>query len=115
MRISDWSSDVCSSDLMQAFGQLIADGADFLAIDAAMERFGWPMGPAYLNDVIGMDTAIHVSQIIAAGFPEHMKTRWQDPLRFLVAHKRYGQRTAERRGGQEWVSRGRARGSRGIY
>src|SRR3546814_18233665 len=57
-----------------------------------MERFGWPMGPAYLNDVIGMDTAIHVSQIIAAGFPEHMKTRWKDPLLVMVDHKRYGQK-----------------------
>src|SRR3546814_1499441 len=57
-----------------------------------MERFGWPMGPAYLNDVIGMDTAIQVSQIIAAGFPEHMKTRWQDPLLVMVDHKRYGQK-----------------------
>src|SRR3546814_19410788 len=39
-----------------------------------------------------MDTAIHVSQIIAAGFPEHMKTRWQDPLMVMVDHKRYGQK-----------------------
>src|SRR3546814_20690094 len=39
-----------------------------------------------------MDTAIHVSQIIAAGFPEHMKTRWQDPLLVMVDHKRYGQK-----------------------
>src|SRR3546814_8725582 len=57
-----------------------------------MERFGWRRGPAYLNYVIGMDTAIHVSQIIAAGFPEHMKTRWQDPLLVMVDHKRYGQK-----------------------
>lgn len=78
---------------MQAFGQLVADGADFVAIDAAMEAFGWPMGPAYLNDVIGMDTAIHVSQIIAAGFPQHMKANWQDALQVMVDHKRYGQKS----------------------
>jgi 3-hydroxyacyl-CoA dehydrogenase/enoyl-CoA hydratase/3-hydroxybutyryl-CoA epimerase/enoyl-CoA isomerase len=77
---------------MQAFGQLVADGADFQKIDAAMEKFGWPMGPAYLNDVIGMDTAIHVSQIIAAGFPEHMKTTWRDPLQVMVDNQRYGQK-----------------------
>ncbi|NGY04354.1 fatty acid oxidation complex subunit alpha FadB [Solimonas terrae] len=77
---------------MQAFGQLIADGADFVAIDAAMEKFGWPMGPAYLNDVIGMDTAIHVSQIIAAGHPQHMRTSWPDSLQVMVDHRRYGQK-----------------------
>jgi len=77
---------------MQAFGQLVAHGADFQKIDAAMEKFGWPMGPAYLNDVIGMDTAIHVSQIIAAGYPAHMATNWADPLQVMVDHKRYGQK-----------------------
>ena len=36
-----------------AFSRLIYDGADFRQIDKAMEKFGWPMGPAYLLDVIG--------------------------------------------------------------
>jgi 3-hydroxyacyl-CoA dehydrogenase len=40
------------------FHLLLRDGADFLAVDKAMERFGWPMGPAYLMDVVGMDTAV---------------------------------------------------------
>ncbi|MCI5105462.1 MAG: 3-hydroxyacyl-CoA dehydrogenase NAD-binding domain-containing protein, partial [Pseudomonadales bacterium] len=31
-----------------AFSRLIHDGADFRQIDKAMEKFGWPMGPAYL-------------------------------------------------------------------
>ena len=33
------------------FSGLLADGADFAAIDKVMEKqFGWPMGPAYLLD-----------------------------------------------------------------
>ncbi|MGT0149864.1 3-hydroxyacyl-CoA dehydrogenase NAD-binding domain-containing protein [Vibrio metschnikovii] len=36
-----------------------------------MERqFGWPMGPAYLLDVVGLDTAHHAQAVMAEGFPE---------------------------------------------
>ena len=38
------------------FHMLLRDGADFLAVDKVMEKFGWPMGPAYLMDVVGIDT-----------------------------------------------------------
>ena len=31
------------------FHMLLRDGADFQAVDKAMEKFGWPMGPAYLH------------------------------------------------------------------
>ena len=51
-----------------AFSRLIHDGADFRQIDKAMERFGWPMGPAYLLDVIGVDTAVHCQEVMATGF-----------------------------------------------
>ncbi|HEY0686721.1 MAG TPA: fatty acid oxidation complex subunit alpha FadB [Steroidobacter sp.] len=77
---------------MQAFGRLLADGADYLQIDAAMESFGWPMGPAYLNDVVGMDTGVHVAEIICAGFPERLRRSWKDPLQVMVAHGRLGQK-----------------------
>ena len=55
------------------FHLLLRDGADFLAIDKAMEKFGWPMGPAYLMDVVGMDTAVHAAAVMAEGFPDRMK------------------------------------------
>ena len=36
------------------FSQLVLEGADFTAVDKVMEKqFGWPMGPAYLLDVVG--------------------------------------------------------------
>ena len=54
------------------FNRLIADGGHVVAIDRAMERFGWPMGPAYLLDVIGMDTGKHAAAVMAEGFPERM-------------------------------------------
>ena len=38
-----------------------------------MEKFGWPMGPAYLLDVVGVDTADHCTGVMSAGFPTRMK------------------------------------------
>jgi 3-hydroxyacyl-CoA dehydrogenase / enoyl-CoA hydratase / 3-hydroxybutyryl-CoA epimerase / enoyl-CoA isomerase len=77
---------------MQAFGRLLADGVDYRRIDSVMEAFGWPMGPAYLNDVVGMDTGVHVAEIICAGFPERMSRTWKDPLQLMVDHGRLGQK-----------------------
>ena len=53
-----------------ALGKLIDEGVDYQFIDKVMEKqFGWPMGPAYLLDVIGIDTAKHAGSVMAAGFP----------------------------------------------
>ncbi|WP_302139072.1 fatty acid oxidation complex subunit alpha FadB [Halomonas alkalicola] len=54
------------------FSLLMAQGADFPRVDKVMEKFGWPMGPAYLLDVVGMDTAVHAGEVMAEGFPERM-------------------------------------------
>jgi len=54
------------------FSLLMAQGADFQRVDKVMEKFGWPMGPAYLLDVVGMDTAVHAGEVMAEGFPERM-------------------------------------------
>lgn len=78
---------------MNAFLRLIADGADFMAVDQAMEAFGWPMGPAYLEDVVGIDTGSHVNQVISAGYPERMPQFEDDALRVLARMKRFGQKT----------------------
>ena len=74
------------------FIKLIEDGADFVQIDRVMEAFGWPMGPAYLQDVIGMDTSSHVVDEITAGYPERMQVGKQHVLALMAEHKRYGQK-----------------------
>jgi len=48
---------------LNAFDKLVNDGADFLHIDKVMEGFGWPMGPAYLIDVVGTDVAVHGAEV----------------------------------------------------
>lgn len=75
------------------FSTLLADGADFTHIDQVMERqFGWPMGPAYLLDVVGIDTAHHARAVMAAGFPERMAHNGRDAVDLLFDHQRLGQK-----------------------
>ncbi|UTW03080.1 fatty acid oxidation complex subunit alpha FadB [Amphritea atlantica] len=55
-----------------AFNRLLINGVDFQRIDQVMEAFGWPMGPAYLADVVGIDTLVHADHVMQNGFPERM-------------------------------------------
>jgi 3-hydroxyacyl-CoA dehydrogenase/enoyl-CoA hydratase/3-hydroxybutyryl-CoA epimerase/enoyl-CoA isomerase len=75
-----------------AFSKLIRDGADFRKIDKAMERFGWPMGPAYLLDVVGIDTAVHCQKVMADGF-ERMVLDFESAIDKLYSQKNFGQKT----------------------
>jgi 3-hydroxyacyl-CoA dehydrogenase / enoyl-CoA hydratase / 3-hydroxybutyryl-CoA epimerase / enoyl-CoA isomerase len=77
------------------FHLLLRDGADFQAIDKAMERFGWPMGPAYLMDVVGMDTAVHAGAVMEEGFPDRMRKQWKTATQVLVENQRYGQKNGK--------------------
>ncbi|WP_075790822.1 fatty acid oxidation complex subunit alpha FadB [Massilia putida] len=74
------------------FVGLVRDGADFEQVDAAMEAFGWPMGPAYLQDVIGMDTASHVVEIIAAAHPGRMDAGANNAVSLMAGLGRFGQK-----------------------
>ncbi|MCP5161756.1 MAG: fatty acid oxidation complex subunit alpha FadB [Hahellaceae bacterium] len=72
---------------------LVRDGADFQAVDKVMERFGWPMGPAYLLDVVGMDTGKHAGDVMADGFPDRMKYDRKTAIDVMFEAGRYGQKT----------------------
>jgi 3-hydroxyacyl-CoA dehydrogenase / enoyl-CoA hydratase / 3-hydroxybutyryl-CoA epimerase / enoyl-CoA isomerase len=75
------------------FRLLLAEGQDPYRIDQVMERrFGWPMGPARLLDVIGLDTAHHAAQVMAQGFPERMAPDVEDPVAKLYAAGHLGQK-----------------------
>ncbi|GLP97686.1 fatty acid oxidation complex subunit alpha FadB [Paraferrimonas sedimenticola] len=75
------------------FNQLIADGAEIADIDKVMEKdFGWPMGPAYLMDVVGIDTAHHCQGVMAEGFPERMAKPEVDLIAAMFEANRYGQK-----------------------
>ncbi len=75
-----------------AFMGLVKRGVDFTAIDQAMERFGFPMGPAYLSDVVGIDTGVHAGKVMAAGFPDRMKQEFRTSHDVMFENERYGQK-----------------------
>jgi len=71
---------------------LIQEGADFVKIDKIAESFGWPMGPAYLQDVVGIDTSHHVGDVLAEGYPDRMARTFKTALDVMYDNKRYGQK-----------------------
>jgi len=67
------------------------EGVPLAVIDKAAVDFGMPMGPIELADVVGLDVATHVGEIIAAelGRPAPDLSR----LRELVAAKKLGRKS----------------------
>jgi 3-hydroxyacyl-CoA dehydrogenase/enoyl-CoA hydratase/3-hydroxybutyryl-CoA epimerase/enoyl-CoA isomerase len=77
------------------FDMLVRDGADFQAVDKVMEKFGWPMGPAYLLDVVGIDTGVHAAAVMAEGFPDRMKPDYKSATEIMFDNNRYGQKNGK--------------------
>ncbi|MCS2609882.1 fatty acid oxidation complex subunit alpha FadB [Halomonas dongshanensis] len=77
------------------FSFLVEQGADFQKVDKVMEKFGWPMGPAYLLDVVGMDTAVHANEVMAEGFPERMARDTKTAIEVMYDNDRLGQKNAK--------------------
>ncbi|GMG88677.1 fatty acid oxidation complex subunit alpha FadB [Biformimicrobium ophioploci] len=77
------------------FSMLLRDGADFQAVDKTMERWGWPMGPAYLMDVVGIDTGVHAEQVMAEGFPTRMGKTFTAASDIMYEAGRYGQKNSK--------------------
>src|SRR3546814_11990652 len=117
MRISDWSSDVCSSDLAEARKQmatLVARKVQMLWIytGGVSDRF---LHPREFYWAFG-DVA-HSELIRLAHWPDCDHTFYTRPHRARlldsVADWLYSSRSEERRVGQEWVCTWRVRWSPG--
>ncbi len=78
---------------LAGFLGLVNEGVDFRRVDKVMEKFGWPMGPAYLIDVVGIDTAFHAATVMNEGFPDRMKGPEESAVEVLFNQKRLGQKT----------------------
>ncbi len=74
------------------FSGLINDGVGFEHIDKVMEKFGWPMGPAFLLDVVGIDTAFHAGGVLAEGFPDRMSQDAQTIISKMFEQEWFGQK-----------------------
>ncbi len=57
---------------MNEAGFLLDDGADIVALDAAMVDFGFPSGPIKLLDDVGLDVAGKVAAVLGEAFGERM-------------------------------------------
>jgi 3-hydroxyacyl-CoA dehydrogenase/enoyl-CoA hydratase/3-hydroxybutyryl-CoA epimerase/3-hydroxyacyl-CoA dehydrogenase/enoyl-CoA hydratase/3-hydroxybutyryl-CoA epimerase/enoyl-CoA isomerase len=70
---------------------LVEEGAPLDAIDRAAKKFGMPMGPITLHDVVGLDTALYAGRVVAAAYADRML----EPkiLAALVEAGRLGQKT----------------------
>lgn len=81
---------------LAGLSHLVIEGANFTDVDKVMEKeFGWPMGPAYLLDVVGIDTADHCTGVMSDGFPTRMKKVDNDPVSLLYKNERFGQKNGK--------------------
>ena len=53
---------------------LLQDGASMAAIDRAATKFGMPMGPCTLTDLVGLDTAVYAGMVVAKAYPDRVVT-----------------------------------------
>ena len=77
------------------FQQLVADGVDYERIDKVMEKWGWPMGPALLLDVVGIDTGVHADKVLAEAFPDRMRHEGKSAIEAMVEAGRLGQKNGK--------------------
>src|SRR5258708_9719521 len=66
---------------MQNAFRMIDEGVKPETIDAAMEEFGMPMGPAELADTVGLDICLPAGKSLAkaaATAPQHLHSNVQD-------------------------------------
>lgn len=76
---------------------LIEDDVSLVAIDAAAETFGMPVGPVELVDSVGIDVALHVSKVLGAALNRPIPAR----LEQMVEAGHLGRKSG--RGFYEWV------------
>ncbi len=69
---------------------LLEEGYRVTDIDAAMKRFGMPMGPFEVVDEVGLDVANKVAGVLAKAFPERMQPA--AALEKLIAAGRLGRK-----------------------
>jgi 3-hydroxyacyl-CoA dehydrogenase/enoyl-CoA hydratase/3-hydroxybutyryl-CoA epimerase/enoyl-CoA isomerase len=53
------------------------------------------MGPAYLLDVVGLDTGHHAQAVMAEGFPDRMGKNGKDAIDIMFKNKRLGQKNTK--------------------
>ena len=60
-----------------------------------MEKWGWPMGPALLIDVVGIDTSVHADKVLAEAYPDRMRHEGQSAIEAMLGAGRLGQKNGK--------------------
>lgn len=76
--------------LMEAFTVML-EGVDKDIIDASAMRFGMPMGPVELADVVGLDVCMKVAETLATGDVERQRALLQEKIDEQKLGKKSGQ------------------------
>ena len=58
---------------MNEAAYLLQEGVEIQRIDSVMEKFGMPMGPFILADVVGIDVAVKVAHSLFEGYGQRMR------------------------------------------
>lgn len=73
--------------------ELLAEGAPIPEVEKAAKKFGMPMGPITLYDVVGLDTAFYAGRTLWEAFPDRINP--SPILPALVKAGRLGQKTGK--------------------
>lgn len=73
--------------------ELLAEGATIEAVDKAATKFGMPMGPITLFDMVGIDTAMYAGRVMWEAFPDRIVA--SPILPALVKGGRLGQKSGK--------------------
>ena len=70
---------------------LVQEGASIKDVESAAKKFGMPMGPITLYDVVGLDTAVYAGKVLVESFPDRFSG--SPILPSLVKAGRLGQKS----------------------
>ena len=74
------------------FDKMVSEGHDYSHIDTVMRNHGWPMGPAELCDLVGLDVIYHGSQSIAEAY-DHITVSDNSVCHQLYKNKDFGRKS----------------------
>ncbi|HWH02219.1 MAG TPA: fatty acid oxidation complex subunit alpha FadJ [Gemmatimonadales bacterium] len=87
-----WVNRVLAPYLCEA-AYVLLEGTAIEEIDRAMVQFGFPVGPITLLDEVGLDVAVHASEVLFNAFGERMKPA--PALEAMIKDQRLGRKASK--------------------